>query len=316
MKQDFKPLALVVGGSLIASIISFLLGLKYLYAAILIVIVGFSFAYGLGILQAALKRYRQHHRWRNIRVGILYDICWNIESSHARTDVTPEEWTESLLKYLKEGGVNPKIEFTEVTSKLEKYSAILNPYGSVYPEIDLENLESLHKILEYVNEGGLFISVADMPFYYAYNNRVRKRISQQPSSFRFFRKKIWPYLLNPFSKNVGLEFYNLDDNGNTSPAPFPLCPPEDKIEVVCRRGAQIDENVKSHMRIKPDRGGKGIEYSPLFSAYYGAGEFLISTIWISGDENQGNVRSAVVRVICTLIQEKLKKLILDNQTRT
>ncbi len=311
MKQDFKPLALVVGGSLIASIISFLLGLKYLYAAILIVIVGFSFAYGLGILQAALKRYRQHHRLRNIRIGVLNDICWNIEGSHARTDVTPDEWMDNLIRYFNECGVKPRIEKTKVSSKIEKYSAILNPYGSVYPETDLGNLETLHKVLEYVNEGGLFISVADMPFYYAYDNRIKRKVVQQPPGFFLnTNAEYGDYKPNPFTKQVGLEICNLDGGGG--PVRLHLNLPEGDIEVECRRGAVVWERIIGHLLTTINKTNvstktnKLINVAPVFSILYGKGEFLISTIWITDDENQ-KVRDAIIHKICILILEYLGK---------
>lgn len=310
MKNDYKPLALVVGGSLIASIISFLLGLKYLYAAILIVIVGLSFAYGLGMLQASLKKYRKCHRWRKIRIGILNDIDWNDADTHARTDVTPSDWMKSLINYLKVGRRNSRVELTKVTSKFEKYSAILNPYGSVYPETDLSNHETLRKVLEYVNEGGLFINVADMPFYYAYNNRIKKRVVQQQPGFLLNTSaEFGDYKPNPFTKEVGLQIVNLDDGDK----PLPLKLSEVDIVVKCRRGAVVkkDDNVIGHLLTEIKRTNESnstdklINVAPVFSILYGGGEFLISTIWISGDENKEE-REDIVHEMCILILKYLE----------
>jgi hypothetical protein len=326
MKNDYKPLALVVGGSLIASIISFLLGLKYLYAAILIVIVGLSFAYGLGMLQASLKKYRKCHRWRKIRIGILNDIDWNDEEKdggnkerndkgpHVGTVVTPDEWIEKLKEFLKVERLNSKVEYTKVTSKFEEYSAILNPYGSVYPETDLSNLETLHKILEYVNEGGLFINVADMPFYYAYNNRIKKIVVQQQPGFLLNTSAEYgDYKPNPFTKEVGLQIVNLDVDG--TPTLLPLKTPEGGyIEVVCRRGAVVGGNVIEHLltHIKRTNRSKNndesIKAAPVFSIRYGEGEFLISTIWMFHDENEGEKREVILRTMFELIFIYLKNV--------
>ena len=326
MKNDYKPLALVVGGSLIATVISFLLGHKYLYTIALAVVVGLSFAYGLGFLQVMLKKHRKCHRWRKIRIGILNDINWNDEEkdegnkernnkvSHVGTVVTPDDWIVKLKEFLKVERLNSNVEYIKVTSKFEKYSAILNPYGSVYPETDLSNLETLHKILEYVNEGGLFINVADMPFYYAYNNRIKKIfVQQQPGFLLNTSAEYGNYKPNPFTKEVGLQLVNLDEDGKPTLLPLKTLEGGD-IEVGCRRGAVAGGNVIGHLskEIKITNASKNndesIKAAPVFSIRYGEGEFLISTIWMSHVENEGKKREAILLTMFEQIFKYLKNM--------
>ncbi len=42
-------------------------------------------------------------------------------------------------------------------------------------EDSLNKKTTLNKILEYVKEGGIFVNVADVPFFWAYNFNIKRR---------------------------------------------------------------------------------------------------------------------------------------------
>lgn len=64
--------------------------------------------------------------------------------------------------------------------QLRHYPVVINPYGGVYPEDDLTNLSTLNEIFSFVRNGGIFINVADIPFYYAYDKNLLRRIDTTP----------------------------------------------------------------------------------------------------------------------------------------
>jgi len=46
---------------------------------------------------------------------------------------------------------------------------VINPFGEVYPEADFVSNASLSHLKDYVWAGGVFVSIAGMPFFYRYN---------------------------------------------------------------------------------------------------------------------------------------------------
>src|SRR5690606_23086965 len=71
-------------------------------------------------------------------------------------------------------------------SSCNYYPIVINPYGGSYPEEDFESFASLDSIFEYVKNGGIFINIADIPFYYAHSGSHHRNIDTTPfaGSFR------------------------------------------------------------------------------------------------------------------------------------
>lgn len=74
----------------------------------------------------------------------------------------------------KELGIKARIRYINAETQFDSVVAVLNPYGEVYPEVDVKENISIQKIFSYVKNGGLFINVADVPLYYAYNSMLRR----------------------------------------------------------------------------------------------------------------------------------------------
>lgn len=70
------------------------------------------------------------------------------------------------------------------------FPVIINPYGGAYPESDLSDSRSLEQILDYVKNGGIYVNVADIPFYYAFSPETGRMVDTTPrvsgSILRFF----------------------------------------------------------------------------------------------------------------------------------
>lgn len=73
-----------------------------------------------------------------------------------------------------------RIAVINETSKIFSYSFVINPYGSKYLEEDLENFTNLEAIKRYIINGGIFLNIADIPFYYAYSSQLKKSIDTTP----------------------------------------------------------------------------------------------------------------------------------------
>jgi hypothetical protein len=110
------------------------------------------------ICSGKLHQRKIKKRWKNPNIGILNDMgndMTNNETSNY-TDFSPEDWKNTLDKK-----TNLKIELININKSFDNYVAILNPYGGVYPESDLKKLSTLTKILDFVNEGGIFIATIE-----------------------------------------------------------------------------------------------------------------------------------------------------------
>lgn len=62
-----------------------------------------------------------------------------------------------------------KVDWISAAEISNKYEIIINPFGEMYPEIDKPNLLTLRKIVNYVRNGGVFINVAGLAFYYLWD---------------------------------------------------------------------------------------------------------------------------------------------------
>jgi hypothetical protein len=57
-----------------------------------------------------------------------------------------------------------------------KFVAIVNPFGEIYPERDTEKRPALNKIKDYVSDGGIFVNAGGYAFFYAYDVAKGKRM--------------------------------------------------------------------------------------------------------------------------------------------
>lgn len=81
------------------------------------------------------------------------------------TDYAPQEWESSLRQT-----TNWKVE-TGALSSLKNFQIVINPFGEVYPEDNASNFSSFHQICDYVFNGGIFVNVAGIPFFYYHDTK-------------------------------------------------------------------------------------------------------------------------------------------------
>lgn len=93
-------------------------------------------------------------------IGIIKeDTC----AKH-KSKFNPEDWKRILEENFNENYTIKSIGVSEISNK---YVAILNPYGEGYPEEDFLYNTSFRRIREYVRNGGIFVNIAGLAFWYA-----------------------------------------------------------------------------------------------------------------------------------------------------
>lgn len=216
-EEDKRSLALVVAGSLSGFIIaasSLPLFVKTLSITLLLIAIVLLLLYGVGIPQTKYHAFRLRHRWKEpLKIGILNDMKWdkNNQEIFAWSDVPPSEWKTAIQAFAKERKVSVEVNLIDVGKSFDSYVAILNPYGGVYPELDLKNLSTLEKIANYVKEGALFINVADIPAYWAYSPDLHRKVDTTTTIYGLFATSSGVQILGtkPFETSALIKKLNL-----------------------------------------------------------------------------------------------------------
>lgn len=326
MANTWQQLALLFAGAL-ASVMGGVLirppfPEKYLY--ILSTTVVILTLYGSGAISKLWHSYNLWKRRGNKlvapKVGILSDMGWEPENAEIRTwtDISPEKWKKEIEKLAMESKVKIKVELIDAGKNFDPYIVILNPYGGVYPERDVKNFDTLNKIFNYVNEGGQFVNVADVPGYWAYNPLLKRRLDATPPIYNIIYNTsngktliglVRPFELTPFMEKLGLRVLNIEKTEHCKwDVEF-----EDKFnrtiedinEVEVHRVVILERNVEAIIKPKPEQRG-GI--TPLFFVKYGDGKFLISLVFFDRKYPQNDKMKVILaKIIIELVREESKR---------
>jgi hypothetical protein len=130
--------------------------------------------YGFGFIEIALKKMRlkfRSLRWFPPRIGIICGISHSGKDliPMVWSDVSPEEWVNEIQKNAKSCGKRITAKLIYADASFDSYDAVINPFGGNYPETSFDGFPVYNKLLEYIRQGGLFVNVADIPTYWAYN---------------------------------------------------------------------------------------------------------------------------------------------------
>lgn len=165
-----------------------------------------------------------------------------------------------------------------------QHPIVINPYGGVYPEVELGGYRSFQEILNYVRDGGVYVNVADIPFYYAYSHELGCRVDTTPfvhglSNVRSFNDTL-------IAKHLGMIVGGVEIEEN----------PDVKRVFILRRGMSnhYDKPVPAVYFEDGITGERvGGPASPVVSVKYGHGRFLFSTIQL----NQENLETELEKII-------------------
>lgn len=147
-----------------------------------------------------------------------------------------------------------------------KYPVIINPYGGAYPENNVATLESLNEIFSYVKNGGTYVNIADIPFYYAFDKSLNRRLDTTPFAGPFTRTV--SFLHTILTKRLQVFVYGLSDKKYTDEG--------------ISRVISCNENSVNYFTEKLTIENE--YYSPYLSIPYGRGFFVFSTKLIGKDE--------------------------------
>lgn len=274
---------------------------------------------GVGTIQTWYRSLRLALRWRQtLAIAILNDNGWDVNNAsiYTWTDVSPEDWKLRLEFHARETGLRVRIQTTSAKTNLDRYVAVLNPYGSVYPEEDLKSLSTHNRIVQFVRDGGLFINVADIPFYYAYDWNLKRRLDTtepmyatvvQGNQVSFAPTRLFD--LGLFCKDLGIRILNVEA-GKIDVDLFPVL--GQHVTVRIQRATTIESNIESCVdsidTTFPDKSTGKI--TPLFFARYGEGDFLISLVFINAGENSER-RDSIRDAVCKLAVKRLGELRLS-----
>jgi len=313
-EEDKRSLALVLAGALfgfIASILNLPSNVGTFLVTLLLIVVVSLLLYGVGIPQRKYHEFVLRRRWKEpLKIGILNDMGWDINNKEifAWSDISPNDWKNTIEIFAKKRKASVKVDLIDVHMKFDSYTAILNPYGGVYPELDLKNLSTLEKIVNYVKEGGLFINVADIPSYWAYNPDLHRRIdivsaiygvSATSAGLQIIATK--PFELTPLMKKLGLRVLGFPKGIELTVTA--KTPPTIKSE----RFVIVESNVTSCIPTFKQRymDGNMYDFSALFFVKFGEGDFLFSFIWINTEYHDQHAKEAIRNAICKLTMDKL-----------
>lgn len=266
----FKQPALLIAGSIIGIIaISYedLIGRYHTFSILVILLLTL---YGYGALELIVKMLfwivNKINLWSGeISIHAPYEVDESLNASWISVKIC------DLVASLKKNNI--KVRVVKSIRVFSECPVIINPYGGVYPETDFSNLTSLNIIFQYVRNGGIYINISDIPFYYAYDKDLNRRIDTTPlagdySTDRSFLKTILTKRLNHyvFGLTSGIDFN------------------EGVLRVI--QLSTTSENLYVKDILLENDSGK---YSPVVKIPYGNGYFIFSTLRITKDNLEQNI---------------------------
>lgn len=270
--QNIRAVSLLVAGSLISILIK--PGEDYFVNQWSLIFLLFLLLVAIGITadKWIVEFYTQvvyliNKKYKRIGIFSPYEIT-AANSSWVNTSL------EQLVAFLK---INRLIHSSVVNlDRIVEFPVILNPYGGVYPERNVSTLESLNIIFDYVRKGGIYINIADIPFYYAFEEDLKRRVDTTPlvNDLLIIRS----FLATQVAQR--LRVFVLGINSVAYPGIF--------------RVIQIGENTVNIYGSVIPVPYEGVSYncSPIVAIPYGRGYFIFSTMEV----NQGNLDS-IIRLV-------------------
>lgn len=106
----------------------------------------------------------------SLKIGILNGYLDNpsVQSRCHRTftEMNPEDWVDLL------SSDRNSIELINLVDITHEFDAIINPFGEIYPEENPIERKSYKTIVEYIQNGGVFVGTGGFPFFYLYDYAV------------------------------------------------------------------------------------------------------------------------------------------------
>jgi len=313
-----RSLALLLAGAatgILGSVLVERFAFSRLLVSVLLVVLVCLVLLGTRADLAIVHQYRLRARRKRPKIGILNDMEWGpgILKVSAWTDISPSEWQREIEKQARDKGMKLRVELMRTSNNFDPYTVVVNPYGGTYPERDLVSFQTLNNIFQYVQEGGLFVNVADIPGYWAYHSMLRKRTETAPPVWDVVSgihlRAVRPFTVVPWMQKLGLNVVNVEAVFR-QPVDFVfdlgfLSVTDSKIPGVrLHRLAIVEENMEVvHKVTMSDEAGQRKELASIFWFCMGEGSFLISLVFLSSQSQ--TVKEELRKVLVSLILSKL-----------
>jgi len=344
-----RTVALAIGASLFGSVFgTFLIkpgtiALVLSTAGVLVLLLGTGF-----LQESIVRRILRTIREKRPVIAIIGDLPWASGRSEIPTYIwawdkmDPAEWQRAITEDAKQVGVKVKVKQimimrSHVRFFLDRYSVVLNPYGSAYPEVNIKDLSVLHTILDYVLHGGLLVNVADIPFYWAYDSQRAvfydlAKYSHQyiPTRYKIIGntccleagqiRSFDPFPETPFLREVKVTMINTQGDKERPPC-YDLSPKDDSLDtkqlrqVAVNRAAVVDRPPEYRSAAPLHRGRvesivreideEGQAMTPLCYVNFGKGRFLISLTFLDSHIQQEQTNEQISRLLRELILKSI-----------
>ncbi len=256
--------------------------------------------YGFGTIEKVISETRitiRNSRYFCPKVAIFKGVSQNLNSDIPLvwTDISPEEWKNEIEEIARERGEKIKVKLIFSIESFDSFNAIINPYGGNYPEISFVNFPVYNKILNYMRNGGLFVNVADIPTYWAYNPRLNRMLDRTPAVYAISGEEVRFFNRAPLMQELALRPQNIEQL-QPSILPFQMLERysnlnADITNLLASRAVIIEGNVESV--IQPIR-IRDQDMTPLFFSNYGDGRCLISLSFLNDNFIQNRPLKGVI----------------------
>jgi len=274
--QITKKVSLLLAGSLLGITFSLYKNEISQYTPWIIGTIFILILYGFGLFEGIFRIWvLVNRKINNSRKRICIYAPYEIEKNNS-------SWVNVYLAQLKiqieKNHFNYSIKKDE--RSFSKYPIVINPYGGVFPEKNASTLQSFNNIFEYVRNGGKYLNIADIPFYYAFDESLKRRIDTTPLAGDYSLDRSFFQTL--LTKKLHCFVYGLEDSGNG-----------------ITRIISLSENTKNFFDKEIKINNNDLEYSPSLAISYGKGYFVFSTRQL----NENNLE-----IFSQLIEDTLNKL--------
>lgn len=328
---------LAIGASLIGSSL-FMAFTRSVGLSYVITITGLLFLlHGTGFLHEYMIRViLSWYRTKKPAIGIIADLPWLGTHGCAWSRMGPKEWLSRMNDTMANSETKAEIKLIRVSKPwtrwfLDRYAVIINPYGSTYPETDTEDLSVMRSILSYVQNGGMFVNVADIPFFFAHDPKRSILYCAASQDTHLYKKLVWqlyglqygqnpfempppyPYVDTPFLKTVNVNIVATETRGLNSstkqtgfyPMYGSLClkeggPPIEDVAI--HRGIVGAGHVESIVEeLEWELEWTRMRFTPLCYINYGKGRILASLLFLECTEQADKVRDKITNLQFDLV---------------
>ena len=264
--------------------------------------------WGAGVLNALLTVFRRFSRRRRFRaplVGVLTGVSssYKTKMSGIWTDIPPSGWAEELRKVSGEKQAPIRIRLIPANRIHDGYAAIINPFGSTYPESSFDGYPIYKSILRFIRRGGLFVNVADLPTYFAYNPLLSRSIDRTPAVYTSSGGTLRLFTRIPLLEDLVVDTWNCESLGPpTMPfrlnSDFASCgPPQVSLTVTRVATIRADGNLRA---ILGPEILNGIPVTPLWLTQY-----VLASLSFLADPYTGN--RVLVPLLANVIVQQLTR---------